>query len=66
VALGDRVQFAALIGGRLLGCLNAQLNCHPLGDLLALSFGLVRSKNPTTITTPDMIGANEDWRRELK
>jgi hypothetical protein len=33
------MQLAALIGGRLLGCRNAQINGDPLGDPLALRSG---------------------------
>jgi hypothetical protein len=39
MALGDRLQFAALIDGRLLGCRNAQIDGDPFGDPLALAFG---------------------------
>jgi len=41
VALGDGLQLAALIGRRLLGCRNAQIDGDPLGDPFALRFGHV-------------------------
>jgi hypothetical protein len=39
VALGDSAQLAALVGGRLLVCRNAQIDGHPLRGPLALRFG---------------------------